>query len=56
MKIATIKNVQELFPEVSKSTAATKIRLIRDALNKPKPKIITMDEFCQYYDIHIQKQ
>ena len=56
MKIATIKNVQEVLPEIKKSCAADKIKLVRDAIDKQKPKIITMDEFCKYYDIQIQKQ
>ena len=50
-KIATIKEVQQLLPDIKKSCAADKIKLLRDALNKPKPKIVTMDEFKMYYDI-----
>lgn len=50
-KIATIKEVQQLLPELSKSSISRKIQLLRDALNKPKPKIVTIDEFKMYYDI-----
>ncbi|MEI6753700.1 MAG: hypothetical protein WCK78_11085 [Paludibacter sp.] len=51
MKIATIKEVQKLLPELSKLSISRKIQLLRDSLNKPKPKIVTMDEFKMYYDI-----
>lgn len=52
-EIATIKNVQLLFPEVSKSWASDKIKLLRDSLNKPKPQIITMSEFKKYFGVEI---
>ena len=46
----TIKLVQDLFkPPLSKSTASSKIQLLREVLKKPTPKIITMDEFEEYY-------
>lgn len=46
----TIKLVQNLFyPPISKSNASRKIQLVRDALDKPKPKIITVEEFLPFY-------
>jgi hypothetical protein len=46
----TIKLVQGLFNyNMSKSTAQRKIQLVRDALDKQHPKIITMDEFEEFY-------
>lgn len=46
----TIKLVQNLFdPPISKSSASRKIQLVRDSLDKPKPKIITLDEFLPFY-------
>jgi hypothetical protein len=50
-KIATIKEVQSILPEVSKSNASRKIQLCRDAMNKAKPKILTMKDFCLYFGI-----
>lgn len=44
-KICTIKNVQKLLPEISNTTASRYIRYCRDVLNKPKPIILTLDEF-----------
>ena len=49
MIIATIKKVQELFPEWSNSTAQRKIQAVRDCLNKQKPKIISIDELKSFY-------
>ena len=37
--------------EISQSTASRKLRLVRDALDKRFPKIITVKEFCDYYEI-----
>jgi protoheme ferro-lyase len=51
MEIATIKEVQNLFPKISKSTASNYIRYVRDVLNKPRPKIITIDEFKQVHGL-----
>jgi hypothetical protein len=46
----TIKLVQDLFNyKISKSTAQRKIQLVRDALDKQHPKIITMDEIEKFY-------
>jgi hypothetical protein len=50
-KIATIKEVQNILPYVSKSNAALKIQLCRDAIGKAKPKILTMKDFCLYFGI-----
>lgn len=49
--IATIKEVQRVIPCISNSSASRKIQLIRDALGKPKPKMITMKEFNQYFGL-----
>lgn len=52
MEIATIKEVQNLFNKpVSKSTASRWMCECRDALNKPHPKILTLDEFCSYFGL-----
>lgn len=49
-ELCTIKVVQNLFnPPISKSNASRKIQLVRDALDKPKPKLITLDEFIPFY-------
>ena len=37
--------------EISQSTASRKLQLVRDALDKRFPKIITVKEFCDYYEI-----
>jgi hypothetical protein len=50
-KIATIKEVQSILPEISKSTASNKINLCRDAIGKAKPKILTMKDFCMYFGL-----
>jgi hypothetical protein len=49
VEIATIKKVQSLVPEWSKSTAQRRIDLARDALGKSWPKILTMQEFKSYF-------
>lgn len=51
MEIATIKNVQKIFPEISETTASRYIRYVRDVLAKPKPMILTIDEFKQAHRI-----
>lgn len=50
-KIATIKEVQNILPDVSKTNAALKIQLCRDAIGKAKPKILTMKDFRIYFGI-----
>ena len=42
-----IKTVQQLL-QCSTGTASNRINLIRTALNKPYPKIITIKEFREY--------
>ncbi len=55
MEIATIKEVQNLFIKpISKSTASRWMNECRDALNKPHPKILTLDEFCSYFGLKIK--
>jgi hypothetical protein len=49
--IATIKEVQKVIPYISTSSASRKIQLIRDTLNKQKPKMITMKEFNKYFGL-----
>lgn len=49
VEIVTIKKVQSLVPEWSKSTAQRRIDLARDALGKSCPKILTMQEFKNYF-------
>ncbi len=54
MKVITIKKVRELFNwEISNATASRKISLLRDALNKPKPQVISEKEFKEYYGMDI---
>ncbi len=50
IEICTVKTVSSLLG-VSNSTASRKIELARCALDKPKPKVISMKEFCQYFGI-----
>ena len=48
----TIKEVQALFVQKrSDSWASKQIQLLRDALNKPKPQIVTIEEFREYFGI-----
>jgi len=44
----SIKEIQKIIP-VSKSNASRKILLLRDVLGKPKPKIVTVNEFREYF-------
>ncbi len=54
MKLATIKNIQNLFSDpISESTASRWINQCRNALNKPKEKILTVEEFCKYHSIPV---
>ncbi len=54
MKLATIKNVQNLFSDpISCSTASRWTNECRQALGKPKEKILTVEEFCQYHSIPV---
>lgn len=55
MVIANIKEVRKLFNfQISEATASRRINLVRSALNKPKPKPISLVEFCIYYEIQIE--
>jgi len=47
--IISIKEVQKLFPDMSDATASRKINLLRVVLNKPKPKLITLKDFKDYF-------
>lgn len=46
----TLKFIQNLL-SVSQTTAWTKRKIARDALNKKQHEILTEKEFCAYYDI-----
>lgn len=57
LTICTIKEVQKLFkPEPSKSTVSNWIHICRDALNKKEHQMLTMTEFCKYFDIQNSKE
>ena len=48
----TIKEVQALFsPEPSASWVSKQIGILRDALNKPKPQIVTIEDFKKYFGV-----
>ena len=47
--ICRIKDVQELIPNISNSTAQRKLSLVRDALDKKFPLFVTVKEFKDYY-------
>ncbi len=46
-----IKTVQQLIPNTSKTVAWKMIAVCRSALNKEKPKILTVRDFVNYYGI-----
>ena len=46
----TIKEVQKLI-DVSTSKASRMMQQCRDALNKPKPKLLFLDEFSEYWEL-----
>ena len=45
----TIKNIQLLIPNISEATASRRMTLLRSVLGKPKPKIIIVKDFKDYY-------
>lgn len=47
----SIKEIQALIPDISNATASRMMTQLRYALNKPKPQIITMKDFEEYYNI-----
>lgn len=47
----TVQEIQKILPYISNATASRKINLIKSALNKPKPKMITINEFREYFGI-----
>jgi hypothetical protein len=49
----SIKLAQQLVTNWSQSTASRKISQCRDALGKKDYQILTVIEFCEYYDIKI---
>ncbi len=46
---ATLKEIKNYFPDWSNANISRKRQQLRDALNKQKPKIISIDEFLDYY-------
>jgi hypothetical protein len=50
IEICTLKNIQNTI-EVGRTKASEMRALLRVVLEKPKPKIITMKEFKEYYQI-----
>lgn len=48
----TIKKAMSLVSNWTKSTAQRKIDLCRDALKHSKHAIVTVDEFCKYYELN----
>ncbi len=48
--ICTAKEVQK-YLNVSTSTANRMIRYLRDVLDKPRPKIVLMSEFLEYFNL-----
>lgn len=55
MELATIKNVKRILPELSDTSASRAIRYARDVLDKQKPKIITMEDFCKCHDLNYKE-
>lgn len=51
IEIATAKAVQALICKISTSTANRYIQQARDGLGKPKPKILTMLDFRNYFGL-----
>ena len=51
IQICTIKEVQKLV-NVSSAQAGRMIRLLRDALAKPRPQIISVNDFKDYYGLN----
>lgn len=49
-RVLTIKEVQAII-NVSKSKAAKMIQHLRIVLDKPKPKIVTVEDFLKYYEL-----
>jgi hypothetical protein len=49
-EVCTAKEVMLLI-HVSESKACRMIAYLRDVLNKPKPKVVTVQDFIDYYDI-----
>lgn len=54
IKILTIKEIQNIVEGISASKASRQMKLLRDVLNKPKPMILTVDEYCNYFGIELK--
>lgn len=52
-ELIRIKTVQQLIPNLSQSAAWNMIAVCRSALNKEKPKILTVGDFARYYGIEL---
>ena len=44
------KDIQKIY-NCSPATATRKLKLVKDVLNKRKHHVVTLHEFCDYYDI-----
>lgn len=51
--VLTLKDVRIVF-SCSSRTAVRRIKELRQALNKPKPAVITIEHFCNYYSLGYQ--
>jgi len=51
VELVTIKKVQSLVPEWSKSTAQRKIDLAFDALGKKKHQVLSIHEFKEFFGL-----
>lgn len=51
----TSKIAMQLIGNISQSTAIRYIDMCRKFLNKPKPMVVTVEEFCNYFGVHLPK-
>jgi hypothetical protein len=50
MQRATYKNISKLYDyQISDTTVYRHLKLLRDALNRPKPKVITIEDYKLYF-------
>lgn len=54
IEILTIKKIQSIVADISVSKASRQMKLLRDVLNKPKPKVLTVEEYCNYFGIELK--
>ncbi len=48
------KNIQTVF-NCSHSTATRKMNLLRDVYGKKKHQVVTIGEFCKYFDLPLKE-